>query len=100
MTITRTQAHAARILVQWPLDHVARTAGLDEDALGGFESGTHALAADEVERLRHALESGGAVFQPEDGDGGVGVRLRFTARDVKQLDRLEDEGGLVGSDDV
>lgn len=100
MTITGTQAHAARILVQWPLDHTARTANLGEDALGSFEAGTQALEADDIERLRHALESGGAVFQADDANGGIGVRLRFTARDVKQLDRLENEGGPVGSDDV
>ena len=100
MTITATQAHAARILVQWPLGHAARTADISEDDLDAFEAGTYPLEPDALSRLRHALESGGAVFQPEDSDGGVGVRLRFTARDVKQLDRLENEGGPVGSDDV
>lgn len=31
---------------------------------------------------------------------GAGVRLKFTRQDVKQIDRLESEGGIVRSDDV
>ena len=50
-------------------------------------------------RLRQALESGGAVFIDED-DAGAGVRLKFTRRDVRSINRLEGEGGVVGSDDV
>jgi hypothetical protein len=46
------------------------------------------------------LETFGAVVVPE-GDGmGAGVRLKFTQQDVKQIDRLENEGGIVRSDDV
>jgi len=29
---------------------------------------------------------------------GAGVRLKFTRRDVKQIDRLESEGGIVRAD--
>jgi hypothetical protein len=31
---------------------------------------------------------------------GAGVRLKFTRQDVKQIARLEGEGGVVGSDDA
>ena len=34
------------------------------------------------------------------GDGDQDLRLRFTRRDVKQINRLEGEGGVVGDDDV
>jgi hypothetical protein len=37
MKITGPQARAARALVQWPRDHVARLSGLTVDALADFE---------------------------------------------------------------
>lgn len=100
MTITGPQARAARALVRWPRDHVAKGAGLDEDTLRAFESGNADLAPDAAHRLQTVLESGGAVFLPENRDGGVGVRLKFTAKDVRAIDRMENEGGAYGSDDV
>lgn len=100
MSITGPQARAARALAQWPRDHVARLAGWDETALADFEGGRGDPGEDEKARLRHALEEGGALFLPEDQAGGIGVRLKFTARDVRAINRLEGEGGPVGSDDV
>lgn len=100
MPITGSLARAARALVQWPRDHVARLAALDEAALADFEAGRVALDDDARARLRHRLEEGGAVFLPEDGAGGVEVRLKFAAKDVRAINRMEGEGGPVGSDDV
>ena len=37
MKITGPQVRAARALVQWPRDHVARLSGLTVDALADFE---------------------------------------------------------------
>ena len=31
---------------------------------------------------------------------GAGVRLKFTRQDVKHINRLEGEGGMVRSDDA
>lgn len=98
--MTGPLARAARALVQWPRHHVARLAALDEALLAEFEQG---LAEPEEEaklRLRQALEQGGAVFLTEDRGGGVGVRLKFTRKDVRAINRMESEGGPVGSDDV
>lgn len=100
MTITGPLAHAARALVQWPRDHVARLAGLDEAALADFEAGRADPDDAARARLRHALEEGGAHFLPDENGLGVGVRLRFAARDIPAINRLEGEGGVVGSDDV
>jgi len=100
MSIKGTQARAARILVQWPRAHVARLARIEEEALGAFETHCQSLDDDAVQRLRLALESGGAVFLPEDSDGGIGVRLKFPSKDVRAIDRMENEGGAYGSDDV
>ncbi|GLS99544.1 hypothetical protein GCM10007897_09240 [Sphingobium jiangsuense] len=100
MAITGPQARAARALVQWPRDHVAKLARLDEAALAAFEGGQADLDEEERARLIHALEQGGAIFLAEDRKAGAGVRLKFTKRDVRAINRLEGEGGPVGTDDV
>jgi len=99
MIITGPLCRAARALVQWPRAQLCAASGVPKPAIRAFETvdvdpGDEAKAA-----LRHALETAGAVFIDEDALG-AGVRLRFTARDVKQLRRLEGEGGAVGEDDV
>lgn len=100
MAITGPLARAARALVQWPRDHVGKLARIDEAVLKDFEVGLSDLPGTDKTRLRQALEEGGAVFLPEDEGGGHGVRLKFTARDVRAIARLEGEGGPVGDDDV
>ena len=53
-----------------------------------------------AEALLSALETFGVIVIPE-GDGmGAGVRLKFTRLDTRQIGRLENEGGIVRSDDV
>ncbi|SCW55112.1 hypothetical protein SAMN02927924_01272 [Sphingobium faniae] len=100
MAITGPQARAARILVQWPRDHVARLAELEYEVLSAFETGGGHLDAEALLRLQKALESGGAIFLMDGQGGGIGVRLKFTAKDVRAIDRMENEGGPYGSDDV
>ncbi len=100
MTITGPQCRAARALVQWPRAQLATATGVLKPSIRAFETGDVDPGEDARAKLQHALESAGAVFIPEDSDLGAGVRLRFTARDVKQLRRLENEGGAVGEDDV
>jgi hypothetical protein len=100
LAVTGSLARAARALVQLPRDHVARLAALDANALADFEAGRTDLDEDAKARLRHALEESGALFLPEEDAGGVGVRLKFTAKDVRAINRLEGEGGPVGEDDV
>jgi len=99
MHLTGPLCRAARALVQWPRERLAESCGVTKKMLREFESGGADPGDDARAKILHALEQGGAVFIPE-GDMGAGVRLRFTARDVKQLRRLEGEGGAVGEDDV
>lgn len=100
MPITGPQARAARVLVEWPRDHVARLSGVEVDTLGAFERGKIDPGDAARAAVQAALESGGAVFIPEDGRQGAGVRLKFTKKDAKQINRMESEGGPVGDDDV
>ncbi len=99
LTITGPQCRAARALVQWPRDHVARLSGLTEKAVEDFEKGLGRLDAAAMEKLVRALEEGGAVFIPENG-GGCGVRLKYASRDVRAINKWEGEGGPPGTDDV
>ena len=100
MAVTGSLARAARALVQAPSDHAARLAALEDAALADFETGRADLDDDAKARLPHLLQEGGPVFLPEEGAGGVGVRLTFTAGDVRAINRMEGEGGPVGSGDA
>lgn len=99
MTLTGPQARAARALVQWPREHVAKKAGVGLDTLAAFEREGVDPGEAAKKRIQAALEEGGAVFLTED-DGGIGVRLKFTRQEVRSIRRMENEGGPVGDDDV
>lgn len=100
MIITGPQVRAARALIEWPRDKVAQRAGISLDALKAFERGKIDPGEEARRALQAALEQGGAVFIDENGDEGRGVRLKWTRKDTKQLNRLENEGGAVADDDV
>jgi len=100
MSITGPQGKAARALIQWSRDHVARLTGLSADQLADFEAGRAQGGNELADRVRAALEGGGAVFIDENSDRGAGVRLKFPNRDLKPIGRMENEGGPVGDDDI
>jgi hypothetical protein len=93
---------AARILTGISPADLAEAANVTAATVVKMEAEGSALVqpADVAEAVRRALEGFGAQFIPE-GDGmGAGVRLRFTRQDVRQIGRLEGEGGIVRDDDV
>lgn len=99
MIITGPQCRAARALVELSAEQVAGRAGVDAHAILDFEA-RRADPGEEVKRkLFAALEDCGAVFIPENG-GGVGVRLKYSRRDVRGVNKWEAEGGPAGEDDV
>lgn len=91
---------AARALTGISRNDLATAAGLPPETLALIEASGGAWIPDnEAEALCPALEKFGAVIVPE-GDGmGAGVRLKFTRQDVKQIVRLETEGGVTRLDD-
>lgn len=99
--ITGRLAAAGRVLTGVSQSELATAAGIPLEMLRHLESNGAAWIPDnEAQGLLRALETFGAVIVPE-GDGmGAGVRLKFTRQDVKQIGRLETEGGVVRSDDV
>jgi hypothetical protein len=55
---------------------------------------------DDADAIVRAFDTFGVVVVDE-GDGlGAGVRLKFTRQDVKQILRLESEGGMARPDDA
>jgi transcriptional regulator with XRE-family HTH domain len=100
--ITGRLVAAARVLTGVSRSDLADASGISISRLSQIEAaGSAALQSEaDAQAVRRALENFGAMFVAE-GDGfGAGVRLKFLRQDVKQIGRLEGEGGLVGSDDV
>ncbi|WP_236862528.1 XRE family transcriptional regulator [Brevibacterium daeguense] len=98
--ITPEQARAARTLVQISPEYLAGEIGVETSALRGFEYGLSDIDPAQNGRLREVLEAYGAVFIPEDDEGGCGVRLKFNRSKVRSLNRWENEGGPAYEDDV
>jgi hypothetical protein len=93
---------AARALTGVGRPDLATTAQMPVEQLHRMEAADAAWieAGDEVESVVTKLEELGAVFIDE-GDGmGAGVRLKFRRDDVRQIGRLESEGGIAGEDSL
>jgi hypothetical protein len=93
---------AARALTGISRADLAGASGVPVETLDRMEASGSAwlLPGSEVEAVSGALENFGVLFVPEDNGIGAGVRLRFTRQDVRQISRLEGEGGIVRNDDV
>jgi transcriptional regulator with XRE-family HTH domain len=93
---------AARALVGVSQEDFAAACGLDVNSLGRLEaSGSAWVSSDaEVEALARGMSHFGVMIVEETDGMGAGVRLKFTRTDVRQIARLENEGGVVGSDDA
>jgi len=100
--ITGRLIAAARSLVGISQADLARACGISVETLNRMESSDSAWlqSESESEAVGRALDNFGVVFIPE-GDGmGAGVRLRFMRQDIRQIGRLENEGGTAPVDDV
>jgi hypothetical protein len=93
---------AARALVGVSRADFATACGLDVETLGRLESGGSAFVSSEadVEAVGRGMSHFGVMVVDEADGMGAGVRLKFTRADVRQIVRLEGEGGIIGSDDA
>ena len=100
--ISGRQIAAARALADISQQDLAGRARIPLADLPRLEAYGAALLPDDVhtEAIRNALDSFGAVFVAEGHGLGSGVRLKFSRQDVKQIGRLENEGGPAADDDV
>ena len=97
--ITPTQCRAGRALLNINQGSLADQAALGLSTVVDFEKSRRDISEAAMQKIIDALQSAGVEFIEENG-GGAGVRLKFKRSDVKQIDRLENEGGIVGEDDV
>lgn len=97
--ITGSQCRAARALVQFSRERLARFSGVSIEVIEFFERNIDKPSGEQIMALQDTLEKGGALFIPENG-GGIGVRLKFNSSETKRIANLENEGGVVGYDDV
>lgn len=98
--ITGPVCKAARALVEISRTKLADNSNVDKDVIETFERGIHTPDHDTIAALQTTLEAFGAIFIPEEGAQGAGVRLKFSRSVAKRLGTLENEGGTVGTDDV
>jgi transcriptional regulator with XRE-family HTH domain len=93
---------AGRALVGVSQADFATACGLDVDTLCRLEAGGSAWVNSdaEVEAVARGMNHFGVMIVEETDGMGAGVRLKFTRADVRQIARLESEGGVVGSDDA
>lgn len=100
--ITGRLIAAARALVGVGIADFASACGLPARDLARLEAAGSAWihSGEEVVAILRGLDHFGVVIVGESDGMGAGVRLKFTRTDVRQIARLEGEGGTIGSDDA
>ena len=75
--LTGTQVRAARALLRWSAQELAKNAGVGVSTVQRIEGseGVPPVSARNLQAIQRALEAAGVAFIDEDG-GGPGVRLR------------------------
>ena len=77
-TITPALCRAARGLLGWNQDGLAKAAKVGLNTLRNFEAGRSAPMTNNLAAIQTALEGAGVLFIPENG-GGVGLRFQNPA---------------------
>ena len=72
--LTPEQCRAARGLLDWTQEDLAKRAGVSRSTVRDYEKGRHVLHRTSAAQIVLALEKGGAVLIPAD-ELGPGVRL-------------------------
>ena len=98
--ITGQLCKAARALVEINRSKLATRSGIEPDVIEMFERGINSPGEGAISKLQSTLEELGAVFIPEEGANGAGVRLKFSRSVTRRLATLEGEGGMTAKDDV
>lgn len=86
--ITGSQCRAGRALVEISRGKLARRSGVDETIIEQFEHKLDTPRSEQLSAIEATLEELGLVFLQENG-GGIGVRLKFTNADARQIARME-----------
>lgn len=76
MTISPAQCRAARALLAWLQDDLARAANIGNSTVRDFEKGRREISNESLRAIRAAIENAGIELLPERGGKGVGVRCQ------------------------
>ena len=74
--LTPEQLRAARALIDWSRDDLAKKSGVSANTVKGFERGGSDPKLSTLNKWRRALESAGVVFIEADDAAGAGLRLK------------------------
>lgn len=98
--VTGRLVAAARALAGISLEDFSQAAGLPVRTMSLIEANGSAWlnSDDDAAAVLRACGQFGIVLLDERDGMGAGVRLKFTRQDVKQILRLEGEGGVTSSD--
>lgn len=67
---------AARVLLRWSQEELAKKAGIGQTTLSKLEAGEKDVRVSTIRAVQEALENGGIKFVAADDVYGAGVRLR------------------------
>ena len=95
--LTGDLARAGRAMTKVSVGTIARYAKLTKEQVRFFEQRTHGLTDEERQRLQAALEHYGALFLPEEGTLGYGVRRKYAREGLLRMNTWEGEGGTPPS---
>ena len=98
--ITGSLCRAARALVEVTRAKLAANSQVDEVTIEKFERDIDRPDDAAISALKVALEELGAVFIPEQGSSGAGVRLKFSRAVTDRLSNFVNEGGPSRKDAV
>jgi transcriptional regulator with XRE-family HTH domain len=73
--MTPSQCRAARGLARWSQEEIAKTSGVGETTVSGFETELVTSRSASIQVMRNAFEAAGVIFIDEDARGGPGVRM-------------------------
>jgi transcriptional regulator with XRE-family HTH domain len=98
MAISGAQSRAARALLDWSQDDLAKNASVARATIADFERGLRLdMMRQNMVSLITTMEAAGVTFLPESDEGeGAGVRFRKLELEYTRDARLQD-GGLVFS---
>ncbi|MCJ2084626.1 helix-turn-helix transcriptional regulator [Methylobacterium sp. E-005] len=74
-SLSAAQCRAARALLDWTREDLARESKVSRAAIADFETSKRAVRERTTDDIRAALEAAGVEFIPQNG-GGAGVRMR------------------------
>jgi transcriptional regulator with XRE-family HTH domain len=75
MILTPDQCRAARGLLAWSQDQLAKRARVGNSTVRDFEKGRRVPLDENITAIRRALEDAGVEFIPAKSGKGAGVRL-------------------------